>query len=108
MRHDTFLKYTRLHILFHHGASGGQVIGTFISHPANVNGDGSATPVDILRLIDSLNGVFTPPWGIYSKDIDRSNAATPSDILREIDLLNGAGEFDPWNNVPLPSGTCNP
>lgn len=27
MRHDVFLKYTRLHVLFHHGASGGQIIG---------------------------------------------------------------------------------
>ncbi len=85
-----------------------QTIGSFISHPANVNGDGASSPVDILRIIDFLNGAFTPPWGIYSTDIDRSGATNPADILRVIDLLNGADQFDVWNNVPLPGGSCNP
>lgn len=88
------------------GPGGGGV--SYTSHPANANGDSAANPVDILRLIDYLNGVLTPPWGLFSTDIDHSGAANPADILRLIDLLNGAGSLDPWNNTTLPSnpGTC--
>lgn len=68
--------------------------------PGDANGDGMSSPVDILALIDSLNGVVSRP--IWSTDIDRSGLATPADILRLIDLLNGAGVFYPWNGVSLP------
>ncbi|GAG16275.1 unnamed protein product, partial [marine sediment metagenome] len=34
----------------------GATTGTFISHPANVNGDGFADPLDIPAMIDILNG----------------------------------------------------
>lgn len=62
--------------------------------PADANGDGTASAVDILALIDSLNGVTPRP--IESTDIDRSGIANPADILRLIDLLNGAGPYDPY------------
>ncbi len=68
--------------------------------PADVNGDGTAGPADILSLIDSLNGVVNHPP--FSTDINRSGVPEPSDILREIDLLNGAGEFAVWNGFTLP------
>jgi hypothetical protein len=75
----------------------------YYSHPSNVNADPLANPLDILRLIDAINNVFTPPHGLYSTDIDRSGIVNPSDILREIDLLNGADAFPVWNNTSLPS-----
>lgn len=70
--------------------------------PGDVNGDRTAGPVDVLRLIDALNGVVNPPLELWQTDIDRSGAATPADILRVIDLLNGAQAFDPWLLVSLP------
>lgn len=69
--------------------------------PGDVNGDGTTSPVDILALIDSLNGIGTPR-APYSTDINRSGLAEPSDILRVIDLLNGAGAFDSYNGATLP------
>jgi hypothetical protein len=68
--------------------------------PGDVNGDGTTSPVDILALIDALNGVTERP--IWATDIDRSGVANPADILRLIDLLSGAGAFDVWNGAALP------
>ncbi len=68
--------------------------------PGDSNGDASTSPVDILNLINSLNGVIS--LALHSTDIDRSGISNPADILRLIDLLNGAGEFEPWNGVSLP------
>ena len=76
--------------------------GVFISHPANVNGDSATSPVDLLDLIDTLNGVRILPWGLRSGDIDRSGLVAPADILEEVDLLNGAGSYDVWNGTPRP------
>jgi len=67
--------------------------------PADVNGDGTSGPADILSLIDSLNGFTRPVW---STDVDRSGKSSPPDILRVIDLLNGAGAYDAYNGVSLP------
>jgi hypothetical protein len=91
-------------------AGGGtRYMGTFTSHPANVNGDNASSPVDILAIIDALNGVATPPWGLISLDVDHSGVAGPADILRVIDLLNGADQFDPWLGRSLPAcGVCCP
>ncbi|MDO8630495.1 MAG: M12 family metallo-peptidase [Phycisphaerales bacterium] len=69
--------------------------------PGDVNGDGTAAPVDILALIDSLNGVG-PMLPLWATDIDRSGVAAPADILSLIDLLNGAGAFNVWNGARLP------
>lgn len=80
---------------------------TYMSHPANVNDDSASGPPDILSLIDALNGVFVPPHGLYSTDIDRSGQAGPPDILRLIDLLNGAASFEAWLNSAKPTnGGC--
>jgi hypothetical protein len=79
---------------------GGTTTGAFISHPANVNGDGFANPVDILAMIDILNGVAASPWGIHSSDIDHSGVAAPADILAVIDLLNHG-----WFGTALPGGS---
>lgn len=69
--------------------------------PGDVNGDGTASPADILSLIDSLNDAG-PPRQIWSLDIDRSGVVGAPDILAVIDLLNGAGGFAQWNGVSLP------
>ncbi|UCC30045.1 MAG: hypothetical protein JSU86_17830 [Phycisphaerales bacterium] len=94
----------------YHADDGVDHQGVFTSHPANVNGDSQATPTDILKVIDYINGVGGPsPWGLYCEDVDQSGALGPPDILRTIDLLNGAGVFDPWLNTPLPEcGVCCP
>jgi hypothetical protein len=95
--------------LSYHPSDGVPTVGTFISHPGNVNGDATASPVDILRLIDCLNSeLICFGFGVYSRDIDHSGLFAPADILREIDLINGAGAFDVWNGTQLPTGECLP
>jgi hypothetical protein len=86
----------------------GSVTGAFTSHPANVNGDGAAGPLDILAIIDYLNAVDVSPFGTFSEDIDQSGLLTPTDILAVIDLLNGADTHDVWNNTDLPVNTTCP
>lgn len=91
--------------------TGSPTTAAFFAHPANVNGDSISSPVDILRVIDCLNGLdpgVNCPWGTYSKDIDQSGQFNPADVLRVIDLLNGADAFTVWNNTSLPAGTCTP
>ena len=85
------------------GDDGSTGTGCFTSHPGNVDGDGAAGPPDILALVDSLGGVDSLPWSLYSCDVDRSGSCGPADILRVVDLLNGAGDFVPWNGTILPS-----
>lgn len=70
--------------------------------PGDVNADRTTSPVDILKIIDALNGAFQPPFGIMSTDIDRSGVTNPADVLRVIDLLNGADCYDSWNGATLP------
>jgi hypothetical protein len=81
---------------------------TYIAHPGNASGDTLAGPADILFVINTINGVQSPPHGLYSADIDRGGTIGPADILRVIDLLNGAGEFVVWSNTSRPSadGLC--
>ena len=84
-----------------HTASGDQVcLGSL---PADANSDRTAAPVDILEIIDNLNGVRIPPLAMHQCDIDRSNLCAPADILSEIDLLNGASGFAVWNGKSLPA-----
>lgn len=80
--------------------------GTFTSHPANANADGAANSLDILSLINYLNGVEQSPFGLYSTDINHSGVDNPADILRLIDLLNGADALDVWNETPRPAIVC--
>lgn len=72
--------------------------------PGDVDGDRTASPVDILKLINHLNGIVRPPYPISRTDLNRSGLGEPSDILRLIDMLNGADEFTIWNGSQLP--TC--
>ena len=83
---------------------GGSV--AYLSHPATSNADGFSNANDVLSLIDVLNGVIVPPFGMYSVDIDHSGALNASDVLRLIDLLNGAIPYDVWNGVAKPDNTC--
>jgi hypothetical protein len=69
--------------------------------PGDVDADATSGPLDILALIDHLNGV-SEPLPAWSTDINRTDLTDPQDILRVIDLLNGADAFDPWNGVSLP------
>lgn len=89
-----------------HIASG--TIGSFIAHPANVNGDSASGAPDIIVLIDVINGSTAPLFGNYSVDIDRGGAVGAPDITALIDLLNGASGFTPWNGVskPVADGVC--
>ncbi len=92
-----------------YNANSGPTTGAVISHPGNINGDSTAAPTDILRIIDCLNGLNPAancPWGLLSQDTDRSGVFGPSDILRDIDMLNGADAFIVWNNTSLPTGAC--
>lgn len=68
--------------------------------PADVNGDETSAPVDILYLINSLNGIVPRP--IESTDIDRNGITEVADIMREIDLLVGAQALDVWFYRTLP------
>ncbi|MFQ5461177.1 MAG: hypothetical protein ACE5E5_00970 [Phycisphaerae bacterium] len=70
--------------------------------PADVNGDHTSAPADILAVIDSLNGVT--PLPVYATDADRSGVAGPEDILRVIDLLNGAASLPAFLDVSI--GAC--
>lgn len=78
--------------------------GTFIAHPANVDADAVASPLDILEMVDCcLNGICSPAWGAYSCDVDQSGGIHPPDLIALIDLLNGAGPLDSWNGTALPA-----
>ncbi len=81
----------------------------YVSHPGNVNGDLFADRLDMLALIDFLNGVTTVPYGLYSVDIDHSGEADALDVLRIVDLLEGVGLYDPpWAQTQRPTNTSCP
>jgi hypothetical protein len=82
-----------------HGPSLGSVRIGYL--PGDVNGNRASTPIDILALIDALNGVG-PVLPLSSTDLDRSGVAAPADIIMLIDLLNGAGNLDSYLNAQLP------
>ncbi len=88
--------------------AGAASVGCFRSHPANINSDSTASPADILHLIDHLNGIRVPPLSLWQCDLDRSGVCLPADIITEIDMLNGANGFIVWNGTPRPTGpgTC--
>ncbi len=66
----------------------------------DVSGDGQTSPLDILTLVDALNGVVV--LSPQRTDIDRSTQVNASDLLREIELLEGVGVFEVWNGRSLP------
>lgn len=61
---------------------------TFCAHPGDVNGDGCSSAVDIIALIDAINGTGDAAWGELSTNCDRNAATGPADINCLIDLLN--------------------
>jgi len=79
-----------------------EVTAAFSALPGDVDGDGVTSPVDLLNLVDVLNGTTPPRWGAISTDLDHSGDAGPTDILELVDLLNGAAAFDAWNGRALP------
>jgi hypothetical protein len=81
--------------------------GVFTFHPGNVNRDEESSPLDILALIDVLNGVVEPSWGHYSADLNHRGIISPLDILVLIDLLNGADFHVPWQGTQRPENTCD-
>ena len=88
---------------------GSVVSAMYTLHPGNVNGDNFVTGLDLLLLLDVLNGEASAPWGDYSVDIDHSGQVAAPDILRLIDLFNGAGEYDFWLGTMRPGcGVCCP
>jgi hypothetical protein len=91
-------------------ANGGVHTGQFISHPGNVNADGTADSTDVETLRRALAGTTLLLWGLFAEDVDHSTLFSPADILEAIDLLNGAGAYASWNGTPLPTatGTCPP
>lgn len=74
---------------------GHKTSATYYHLPGDVNGDGFAGPADILSLIDAINGVYTLPWGPYSR-VD-NYVIRPNAIPVLIDILN-----EGWLNVRLP------
>jgi len=71
------------------------------SLPGDVNGDGESGILDVLALVNSLNGVG-PVLAAWQTDLDRSGETNALDVLQEIDLLNGADCLDPWIGRTLP------
>jgi hypothetical protein len=69
--------------------------------PADADSNRTAGPVDILAIIDNLNGIRQPPLLIHQCDIDRSNVCAAADIIAEIDLLNGTNGYPVQNGKTL-------
>jgi len=81
----------------------------FYFHPGNVNGNDLTNTIDILDLVDYLNGISTMPWGKYSTDLDHSGLTLPADILTLIEMLGGnflgiSHPIGDWYWTSLPSG----
>jgi hypothetical protein len=70
--------------------------------PGDVNGSGTTTAVDIVALVDRLNGAVAdaPVWSV---DIDRSGTADPADLTTLIAVLNGDGFDSAYNGASLPN-----
>ncbi len=98
---DTFIPPGAWTVITHNLSGTSTCLGYL---PADVNGDRTAAPADVLRVIDCLNEVAT--CEIWQGDADRDGTPAPADILRVIDLLNGAQEFDPWVNISIPASPC--
>ena len=69
--------------------------------PADVNGDRTSNPDDVLALLDELDGVGDD-LPLSSTDINRSGDLTPTDLLTTLDLLNGADLFARFLDETLP------
>lgn len=74
----------------------------YFTHPGNINADGIADAADVLSLVNMLNDIEGPPWGLYSQDIDHSGALTPLDLWEEINTLLGAEMPGTWLHSSAP------
>jgi len=83
-------------------------IVSYISHPANVNRSSLTDSDDVEAFFAFLMGEETPPFGIYSVDVDHSGHVNLSDALRILDLLNGADDFLPLTGTDKPSNAFCP
>lgn len=106
-----------IHVILDHAITAGGVTRityadgssvAYTAHPGNVDGNSQTGPLDLLILIDGLNGVAEPPLTNLQCDINRTGICEPLDILRLIDLLNGADTFEPWSDTLLPDGGVCP
>lgn len=68
--------------------------------PGDVNGDAVVGPVDLLALMDSINGVV--PLPDYATDIDRNAFVLASDMERLLDLFEGNGAYESYLGAALP------
>ncbi len=108
------------------GNSGVQDFSRITTHPANSDGDFSATPGSDIFTSNELSNMVTrlkflypgedDPFNIdspmqgepYSLDIDRSGMFIPLDLLDAVDLMNGAGEYPSQNLSTLPASPLCP
>jgi hypothetical protein len=92
------------HTTIYYAGTGDSV--RYVSHPANVDGDGAANEADISRLLEALGGA-PPAFGLHSVDMDHSGTLTGADLLRLVDLLNGGDALEAWNGTSFPqAGSC--
>jgi hypothetical protein len=79
--------------------AGGQTV-QWISHPANVNGDGFSNTQDLLAIVQALNnGTANLPANLHQYDVNRSGAVNTQDLLREVQLLNGTQTLQIYNGA---------
>jgi hypothetical protein len=90
------------------GCAGAGCFVEYLANPGNVDHNSTTGPLDILAIIDYINGVLTPPFGIYSSDVDHSGQLNPGDILAVVNLLNGADAFSPQQGVVRPENDSCP
>jgi hypothetical protein len=83
---------------------------TFIPLPGDLNGDGFSSALEVLDLVNYLNGAAdVRAWDQYSSDIDHSGETNSVDIIRHVDLYNGPGAFAPgWNEAAAPDCSSCP
>jgi hypothetical protein len=84
--------------VFTHNASGTSVRVGYL--PGDANGDGWAAAVDLLVLVDGLNGEHSLEG--WQGDIDRNGIQDEADVQTLTDLLQGNGAFDAWVGRTLP------
>ncbi|HEY3243559.1 MAG TPA: DUF6531 domain-containing protein, partial [Phycisphaerae bacterium] len=92
--------------------SGGQFV-QWISHPANINGDGFSNTQDLLAIVQALNnGTANLPANLHQYDVNRSGATNTQDLLREVQLLNGTQTLQVYNGSTHaacpPATACQP
>ncbi len=98
------------------------------SHPGNANGDNLSLPNDIIALVNFINGIAVPLYGLYGADINHNgvlgtletvdldgvmvtqpDAEANAEISQLIDLLNGSTtDGQVWINSNRPSGAGEP